>query len=99
MEALARRLLDSINRICIEYYHLKADDTVEKAVALKEEIQELVSGLLTALGEDGESADLRAYVLQALRDYADAAAQRDEALMIDTLDYGIRDILKLYIDE
>lgn len=99
MEALARNLCDAVNRICIEYYNFKAEDTVEKALTLRDDIEKLAGGLIAVLGSDGESEELRAYVLCVLNDYVEAAKQNDEVLMLDTLDYGLRDILMIYIDE
>lgn len=99
METLARKICDAVNRICIEYYNFKAEDTIDKAIALRDDIEKLAGGLFEMLGNDGESQELRSYVVQVLNDYVEAAAQRDEVLMLDTLDYGLREIFMLYIDE
>ena len=99
MEALAGKLCDAINRICIEYYYFKAENTMDKALALREDIEKLAGGLFAVLGDDSESEELRAYMIGVLNDYIEAVKQSDEVLMLDTLDYGLRDILMLYIDE
>ncbi|MCM1307105.1 MAG: hypothetical protein NC223_00735 [Butyrivibrio sp.] len=100
MEALARKLCDAINEICIEYYYnLKNGNAVDKALALREDIEKLAGGLFAALGNDSESEELRSYTVGVLNDYIEAVKQRDEVLMLDTLDYGLRDILMIYIDE
>lgn len=99
MEELAKKLLDEINKLCIEFHYIKKNDIIKSAVALRADIESLSRGLLAALGTDKESEQLRAYTLQVLNDYVEAASQRDEVLMIDTLDYGLREIVGLYIDE
>lgn len=99
MEELAKKLVDGINRLCIEFYYIKENNIMESAVALREDIEKLGGAILAALGADEESQELRDYTLQVLSDYVEAALQRDEVLMIDTLDYGLRELVGLYIDE
>ncbi len=99
MEELAKKLLDRINRLCIGFYYINENNIMKSAFELREDIEKLTGGLLAALGADEESQQLRDYTLQVLSDYVEAASQKDEVLMIDTLDYGLREIIGLYIDE
>lgn len=102
MEELAKELLLKINDICICYHYFKKADTVEKGIGLSEKIQQFVSVLLEGniFGmEKEEQEGFQNYVLQTLEDYAEAAVQRDAVLMVDTLDYGFRELLDIFVNE
>lgn len=102
MEALAKELRRNIDLICIGYHYDRRTDVIEKGKALSKKIEELVSVFLSGniFGmEEEEYIGLQNYVLQVLRDYTQALEQRDMVLMIDTLDYGVRELFMIFIDE
>ena len=101
MEAFARELIEQINGVCIEYYHYKQTNVIEKVRGINEKIQQYLSFFLQGniFGvEEEEYENLSQYVLQVLKDYCEAFLNRDMVLMIDTLDYGLRELLLLVID-
>lgn len=101
MEALAKKLRKEIDKICIEFYYYKQVNVVEKASKLAEDIQTYAATFLqgNVFGmEQEEYAGLQAYVIQVLEDYMEAIRQQDMVLMLDTLDYGLRELLMIYID-
>lgn len=101
METLAKKLLEKITKICVEYHYFKRTDAVEKGIELAEDIQRFTSGFLQGniYGMDEEEyIGLQNYVLQVLKDYMEAVEQRDMVLMIDTLDYGLRELINIFVD-
>lgn len=102
METLAKELRRDIDLICIGYHYDRQTNVVEKGKALSKKIEELVSVFLKGNIFDMEEEEyirLQNYVLQVLRDYTQALEQRDMVLMIDTLDYGVRELLMVFIDD
>lgn len=101
MEVLAKELKQDISKICMEYYYYKQTNVIEKGIQLSGKIQEFASALLQedifGIGEE-EYAGLQNYVIQVLKDYMEAVAQRDVVLMIDVLDYGLRELLNIFIE-
>lgn len=101
METLARELKHEINIICIEYYYLKEINVIEKSRKLLDKIQEFTKGFLQGniYGmEEEEYQMLQNFVLQCLDDYIEAVGQQDMVRMVDTLDYGLRELINIYID-
>ncbi len=47
--------------------------------------------------EDAEYMDFQTYILGVLEDYMEAIRQQDMVYMLDTLDYGLRELLDIYI--
>lgn len=102
METLAKELRRDIDLICIGYHYDRQTNVVEKGKALSKKIEELVSVFLKGNifdMEEEEYIGLQNYVLQVLRDYTQALEQRDMVLMIDTLDYGVKELLMVFIDD
>ena len=102
MEEMAKKLLEQINDICIDYLFLKETNVVEKAIKLTDDIRTFTATFLqgNVFGmADEEYENLKQYVIGVLEDYMEAVKQDDMVLMIDTLDYGLRELLKIYIDE
>ena len=101
MEALAKKLRKEIDMICIGFHYYKKVDVIEKAVKLAEDIQVYTATFLqgNVFGmEQDEYVGLQNYVMQVLEDYIEAIHHRDMVLMLDTLDYGLRELLMIYID-
>ena len=102
METLAKELKKDIDIICIGYHYDRQTNVVEKGKELSEKIQRFASfflqGNIFGIEED-EYGGLKAYTLQVLEDYVQALEQRDMVLMIDTLDYGLRELLYIFIDK
>lgn len=101
METLAKSLGMKINQICVGYHYLNQSNTIEQGRGLAEEIRQFTAGFLQGniYGmEDEEYIGLQNYVLQVLKDYMEALEQRDMVLMIDTLDYGLRELIHIFVD-
>lgn len=102
MEELALQLRNQIDTICGGYHYYKDENVIENARKLSGEIQEYCSYFLNGnqFGmNDEEYAGLQEYVLQVLRDYVEALELDDLVYMLDTLDYGLRELLELFIDD
>ena len=102
MEALAAELRRAIDLLCIEYYYEKQTDVVAKGQKLAPQIQQFITVFLkgNVFGiEESEYQTLLNYALQVLQDYMQALEQRDMVLMLDVLDYGLRDLLYIFIDD
>lgn len=101
MEALAVKLEDEINRIGIEYHYFKSTQTIEMARALADDIRQFCSALLqeNVFGvEEAEYVEFQKYVVGVLEDYMESLRQSDAVLMADTLDYGLRELLNIFIN-
>lgn len=101
MEELAKRLHTSIGLICLNMYYNKKFEAVKKGIELRDDIELFTGGLLQMLEGDvsEDAAELKSYTIQVLNDYVEAAANEDEILMADTLDNGLSELLKLFIEE
>lgn len=102
MEALAKELADKIGRICIDYYYFYKFDAVAEGEKLAGQIQEFTSVLMHGISggeQDEENRMLQDYTLGVLSDYLEAVRQRDLVLMIDALDFGLRELLNIFIAE
>ncbi len=101
MEELAKKLQNSIDEICRDVYYRKQYDAVSRGAELKDDIELFTSELLRILQSDTseEASQIKEFTLQVLTDYVEAAANEDELLMTDTLDNGLSELLKLFIDE
>lgn len=101
MEELAKKLCGEINNICGRYYYYKDGNVLDESVKLAEDIRQFCSYFLQGniFGMEKEEYDgLQQYVLEALNDYIEALEQRDMVYMLDTLDYGLRELVNIYID-
>ena len=49
--------------------------------------------------EEEEYASLQRFVIDVLTDYLESLQQRDTVLMLDTLDYGLRELINIYIED
>lgn len=102
MEALAQELRREIDIICGKYHYEKIDNVIEEARKLAEKIQEFCTGFLRGniYGmEEEEYQSLQNYVLHVIEDYLDAMTYSDDIWMLDTLDFGLRELINIYIDE
>lgn len=102
MEELAKKLLYDITQICGGYRIEKNENVLNRASKMAMDIQVYCESFLqgnTYGMEEGEYEGLRAYVLQVLKDYIEALEQQDMVWMLDTLDYGLRDLAMIYMDE
>ncbi len=102
MEELAKKICGKIDHICIGYHRYKDESILEKSKDMADEIRDFCSyflqgNLFGMTTEEYES--FRQYILQVLQDYIQALEQQDMVYMLDTLDYGLRELLNIYIDE
>ena len=102
MEVLAKELRTEIDLICIEYHYGKQTNIIEKIGKIQGKIQQYFSFFLQdnifGLSEE-EYECLSQYVLQVLKDYVEALANEDMVLMIDTVEWGFRELLNLVIED
>jgi hypothetical protein len=98
---MANELIEKIDQICVGYYFFRNSDGVERAKDLSGEIQTYLGQLLRLTeGDTSEEGDiLRHYIAEVVEDYMSAIDQRDLVLMIDTLEYGLRELLQLSTGE
>lgn len=101
MEELAKKLAGHINDICAAFHYYKDENVLDKSKELARPISQFCNYFLQGniFGmEEQEYLDFHQYVLQVLEDYIGALEQRDMVYMLDTLDYGLRELLNIYIE-
>ena len=99
MEDKAKQLWVVIDTICGGYHIYKDEKVIEKAKQAAGQVQEYCEVFLQGnyFGLDEEAyGELCSYVVQVLRDFVEALEQEDTVLMLDTLDYGLRELIDLY---
>lgn len=102
MKEKARQLWLIIDTICGGYYIYKDEKVLEKARQSARQIQEYCEYFLQGNHfhmEEDEYGVLYGYVVQVLSDFVEALEQEDIVLMLDTLDYGLRELVDLYREE
>ena len=101
MEELARQLSEKIDIICGEYHFNKNDNVLEPSQELAGDIKNFcayfLQGNIFGMAEE-EYATFVQYIIQVLEDYMEAVKQQDMIYMLDTLDYGLRELLNIYMD-
>lgn len=102
MEALAKRIRAEIDTMCVGFHYYKDESVLEKSREMLMDIRMFCSALLEvcnagAAGE--EQMELQTYVIGVLKDYMEALEQQDIVLMLDVLDYGLRKLLNIYIED
>lgn len=101
MEELAKRLSGKIDNICGGFHYYKNENVLNRSQELANDIQQFCSCFLQGniFGmEDEEYAGFEQYVIQVLEDYMEALKQKDMFYMLDTLDFGLRELLNIYIE-
>jgi len=99
MEEKSKEICTIIDTICGGYYIYKDEDVMGKAKKAVGQIQEYCSFFLQGniFGmEEEEYGALYVYVVQVLEDFVEAMKQEDTVLMLDTLDYGLRELVDIY---
>lgn len=102
MEELALKLKKEIDTICGGFHYHKDENVLGRSRELADEIREFCSYFLQGniFGmEETEYLNFQQYILQVLKDYMEAIQQQDMVFMLDTLDYGLRELLNIFIDE
>ncbi len=102
MEALSQELVKKISVICGKYYFNKKTDAVQEAEKLHEEIQKFTTLLIQRLSVQESSEEktvLLNYAVQVWNDYVEAIRYKDIVLMIDTLDFGLWELLDIFKPE
>ncbi len=102
MEEKARKLWVVIDTICGGYHMYKDEKVIEKAKKAAGQIQEyckfFLQGNIFGM-EEKEYQELCNYVIRMLEDFIQAAEQEDTVLMLDTLDYGLRELVDIYRED
>ena len=102
MRALAAELREKIDGICIEYHYFKNEHGIDQAKEISPTIQMFCTGFLQGNSygiSEEEYQNLQVFVIDVLKDYVAAIEQEDVVWIIDTLDYGLRELIELYIDD
>lgn len=101
MKELAKEIHEKMTRICIEYLFFKQTNVIEKVIPLTGDIWQFLDvfsrGNVFGM-EDEDYRNLLNYVSGVAADYVEAIGQRDAVLMVDTLDNGLRELLKIYLE-
>ncbi len=99
MEERAKELWAIVDTVCAGYYIFKDEKVIEKAQKAAGQIQEycifFLQGNIFGMKEE-EYRELCGYVMQVLEDFVEAVEQQDTVLMLDVLDYGLRELIELY---
>ncbi len=75
---------------------------IKKAKEIIPTIQKFCTGFLQGNSygiSEEEYQNLQVFVIDVLKDYVAAIEQEDVVWIIDTLDYGLRELIELYIDD
>jgi len=102
MKEKAEKLRNEIDKICGKFYYEKDESVIPKALNIAKQVEEYCSFFLQGnlFGmETAEYCGLHKYVVQVLEDFVTAAQQEDTVLMLDTLDYGLRELLEIFRDK
>ena len=82
--------------------NFKNENVIEKAKEIIPTIQKFCTGFLQGNSygiSEEEYQNLQVFVIDVLKDYVAAIEQEDVVWIIDTLDYGLRELIELYIDD
>ena len=107
MEEKAKELWVIIDTVCGGYHIYKDEKVIEKAKQAAGQVQEYCEVFLQGNDfgflqgnifgmEEEEYQELYGYVVQVLKDFVEALEQGDTIWMLDTLDYGLRELVDLY---
>ncbi len=102
MEELAKKTIANINEICLDFYYFRKENVMERGVALLDNVQEVfkqINILATENPNDKEVLNIENYAINVLNDLVEAIERKDQVLLVDTLDYGVRDLMKIFVDE
>lgn len=102
MEQQVETLYDNVTRICAEYIFIRKNDVFEETKKLLPEISEFSRMFFNnneyELPED-DYAHLQRLLLDDLADCIQGMEQRDVVLLMDALDFGLREWLKILLPE
>lgn len=100
MEEKALFLRNKIDDICGKYNIYKEVNVIDRVNEINIEIQEYIlyflQGNIFGLEEE-EYTNIHNFAFDVLKDYSEAVINRDMVLMVDTLDYGLRDLINILI--
>lgn len=99
MEEMSKEIRTIIDTICGGFYIYKDEEVIGKARKAAGKIQEYCKYFLQGniFGMEEEAyRELYCFVVQVLEDFVEAVTQNDTILMLDTLDYGLREIVDIY---
>lgn len=99
MEEKAKELWVIIDTVCGGYHIYKDEKVIEKVRKAAGKIQEYCAFFLQGniFGmEEEEYQKLYRYVVQVLEDFVEALEQGDTIWILDTLDYGLRELVDIY---
>lgn len=101
MEELAVELLKEITDLCVRYHYFRENSLINDVKKITPRIQEFVSKLLDMIEQQADSQDkddILEYTNGVINDYVSAIQNADVVLLIDTLDYGLRELLNMFAD-
>ena len=101
MKDIITELVKQIDTKCVGFHYYKDENVFEDIKGQTENVQKLcmfyLQGNIFGIDEI-EYIQLSEYITQILKDYVDSIKNRDIVLLLDTLDYGVRELIDIYID-
>lgn len=101
MEELVDNLLYKINLLCMKH-HYKKMNIMEEGREMAGDVEKFSKLLLQWISTNAnnkEGQELQGYILEVLNDYMNAVHDHDVVLLVDTLDYGLRELLNIFKEE
>lgn len=94
--------LEKIDKICIEFYFFRNEDILDSVMQIIPKIQTWCEQLIDILEQypmDEDAVTVYNFTIETINDIVSAIEYNDQVLLIDTLDFGIREVLNLLIQD
>ena len=101
MKELAKKIIQDINQICIEFYYFRRDSILKKSGKILSDIQMVftqINLLVESNPEDADIEEIHKYIIGVMNDLLESIENKDIVLFVDTLDYGVRNIMEVFTD-
>lgn len=102
MEESAKKIIQKLNSICAYFYIYKSSNSIQEGKELLSDIQQFGNYILEIVEnnkEDKEWLQVNDFMLECINDYVSSIRNNDAVLLIDTLDFGIRKLANMFIEE
>lgn len=101
MEEKIKLINNQINELCSDYYITKRYNVLLKAKSMLNDIQDflifILSGNYFELSES-EYESLKKYTIELMEDIVNAIENNDVVLVIDSFDYGLRELVDIFLN-
>ena len=102
MEELARIIIDNINKICIDFYYFRKENIMKVGMDILPNIQKIFEQINLFANENPQDKDIvgmQNFALNVIKDLLSAIENEDKVLLVDTLDFGVRELMNIFIEE